>query len=54
MAQLTMDDGTAVDVVIVQMEKQVGGELTVVGYVLPSGGNGVGTLPEFNIKAYAD
>ena len=50
----TMDDGKTVEVVIVQIEKQVGGELTLVGYVLPSGRNGVGTLPEFNIKAYAD
>ncbi|AZL57662.1 hypothetical protein EI545_01660 [Tabrizicola piscis] len=53
LATLKNEDGTTETVVIVQIEKQIGGPLTVVGYILPSGGNGIGTLPEFNIIEYS-
>ncbi len=53
LAELSKDDGSKESVVIVQIEKQVGGPLTVVGYVLPSGGRGVGEIQEFSILEYA-
>ncbi len=49
LAVLTKEDGTTEQVVIIQMEKQVGGPLELVGYLLPDGGNGIATLPEVTI-----
>ena len=53
LAILTKEDGSEEQVVIIQIEKELGGPITVVGYVLPSGGNGAGTLPEFKIVEYS-
>ncbi|WP_374394578.1 hypothetical protein [Tabrizicola sp.] len=46
-------NGSKTKVVIVQIEKQIGGGMTVVGYVLPEGGNGMGTLSDFDIVEYS-
>ncbi len=53
-AWLTDENGKRTEVVIVQIEKQIGGDMTVVGYVLPSGGNGVATLPDVEIQEYSN
>lgn len=52
LALLTKEDNSVEKVVIVQIERLIGGSLTVVGYILPSGGNGLGTMPEFNVIEY--
>jgi len=52
-ALLTNDDGSTTQVVIVQIEKQVGGDLTVIGYVLPNGGNGIATPADLDVLHYA-
>jgi hypothetical protein len=53
LALLTNDDGTKTKVVIVQIEKQIGGDMTVVGYVLPSGGNGLATPSDLDFVEYS-
>ncbi|MDO5643014.1 MAG: hypothetical protein Q4G26_11620 [Paracoccus sp. (in: a-proteobacteria)] len=48
------EDGQARQrVVIVQMEVVMNPRTTLVGYVIPGKGFGVGTLPEFDILGYA-
>jgi hypothetical protein len=54
LAILAKEDGSKEQVVIVQIESQVGKGRTLVGYVLPSGGNGVGLLPDFQIVEYSN
>ena len=53
LAILAKDDGSKEQVVTIQIEKQVAGSIVIVGYVLPSGGTGIGTLPEFKIVEYS-
>jgi hypothetical protein len=53
LALLKNADGSETKIVIVQIEKQIGGELTVVGYVLPAGGNGMGTIEDVQVIEYS-
>jgi hypothetical protein len=53
LALLTIGAGREREVVIVQIENRIGSEMTMVGYVLPGGGNGIGLLSEFRIIEYA-
>ncbi len=53
LAILTSPDGRKERVVVVQIEAPDNNLPIMVGYVLPDGGNGVGTLPEFEILEYA-
>jgi len=53
LAVLTAEDGSETKVVIVQIEKQVGGSMTVVGYVFPQGGSGMGVLEDLRILEFS-